>query len=188
MKELRPLGEQIFGSFTSSFDQMVSGIARGTQDIKDSFGNMARALIADLLRLAAYRGILALLGGPGTAFGGAFARQTGQLQPVQAYARGGVVSGPAMFPMSRGVGLMGEAGPEAIMPLSRMSNGNLGVQAAPMNVTVNNMAGAQVDVRQDDTGLIIDVVKAAIAGDIARGGNPIASSIQSSFGLQRAGA
>jgi phage-related minor tail protein len=60
---------------------------------------------------------------------------------VQAFASGGVVSGPTYFPMRRGLGLMGEAGPEAIMPLARGADGKLGVRsdasARPVTVTVN---------------------------------------------------
>ncbi|WP_297774713.1 phage tail tape measure protein [uncultured Roseovarius sp.] len=48
---------------------------------------------------------------------------------VQPFANGGVVSGPVTFPMRGGTGLMGEAGPEAIMPLSRGPDGRLGVRA-----------------------------------------------------------
>lgn len=48
---------------------------------------------------------------------------------VTAFANGGVVDGPTMFPMRGGMGLMGEAGPEAIMPLTRGADGRLGVQA-----------------------------------------------------------
>ena len=68
--------------------------------------------------------------------GGAFAQ--GRMQP---FANGGVVSQATYFPMRGGTGLMGEAGPEAIMPLSRGANGKLGVQATgssrPVNVTMN---------------------------------------------------
>jgi len=49
---------------------------------------------------------------------------------VTAFANGGVVNGPTTFPMRGGVGLMGEAGPEAIMPLTRSADGRLGVQAS----------------------------------------------------------
>jgi phage-related minor tail protein len=45
------------------------------------------------------------------------------------FANGGVVSSPTMFPMARGMGVMGEAGPEAIMPLERGTDGRLGVRA-----------------------------------------------------------
>ena len=52
--------------------------------------------------------------------------QGGRIKP---YAQGGVVSSPTVFPMAGGdVGLMGEAGPEAIMPLKRGPSGRLGVE------------------------------------------------------------
>ena len=47
---------------------------------------------------------------------------------VAAFARGGVVDGPTQFPMRGGVGLMGEAGPEAIVPLARGADGRLGIR------------------------------------------------------------
>lgn len=68
--------------------------------------------------------------------GGAFA--SGRVTP---FATGGIVSSPTMFAMRGGRGLMGEAGPEAIMPLTRGPNGKLGVQASgsarPVNITMN---------------------------------------------------
>ena len=68
--------------------------------------------------------------------GGAFSQ--GRVMP---FANGGVVSGPVAFPMRGGTGLMGEAGPEAIMPLARGADGRLGVKAAgggqPVNVVMN---------------------------------------------------
>jgi hypothetical protein len=48
---------------------------------------------------------------------------------VMTFANGGVVTSPTTFPMRGGTGLMGEAGPEAIMPLTRGPDGRLGVQA-----------------------------------------------------------
>lgn len=69
--------------------------------------------------------------------GGAFAQ--GRVAP---FAAGGIVTAPTMFPMRGGLGLMGEAGPEAILPLSRGSDGRLGVRAGgggagPVSVTIN---------------------------------------------------
>ncbi|RFP87613.1 phage tail tape measure protein [Rhodobacteraceae bacterium 63075] len=59
---------------------------------------------------------------------------------VMPFASGGVVDGPVSFPMRGGTGLMGEAGPEAIMPLTRGSDGKLGVRAEasqPVSITMN---------------------------------------------------
>jgi len=59
---------------------------------------------------------------------------------VQPFASGGVVNGPVAFQMRGGMGLMGEAGPEAIMPLARGADGKLGVRAEAgraVNVVIN---------------------------------------------------
>lgn len=48
---------------------------------------------------------------------------------VVPFANGGVVSSPTYFPMGGNVGLMGEAGAEAILPLQRGADGRLGVAA-----------------------------------------------------------
>ncbi|QFU08265.1 hypothetical protein PARPLA_02863 [Rhodobacteraceae bacterium THAF1] len=70
------------------------------------------------------------------AHGGAFTQ--GRVMP---FAKGGVVSSAQAFPMKGGTGLMGEAGPEAIMPLARGPDGALGVRAgggaASVQVTMN---------------------------------------------------
>ncbi|MEM1388344.1 MAG: phage tail tape measure protein [Pseudomonadota bacterium] len=61
---------------------------------------------------------------------------------VVPFAKGGVVNGPTPFPMRGATGLMGEAGPEAIMPLTRGADGKLGVRAEggsarPVQVVMN---------------------------------------------------
>jgi lambda family phage tail tape measure protein len=73
-------------------------------------------------------GTYSFVGGGGFANGGAFA-QNG----IVPYAKGGVVNRPTMFKFANGGtmqnGVMGEAGPEAIMPLKRGADGKLGVAA-----------------------------------------------------------
>jgi phage-related minor tail protein len=64
------------------------------------------------------------------------------LAPVLPFASGGVIGAPTYFPLSSGgLGLAGEAGPEAIVPLARRSDGTLGIAmtgaAAPANITVH---------------------------------------------------
>ncbi|MCL1931272.1 MAG: tape measure protein [Treponema sp.] len=77
---------------------------------------------------------------------------------IQPFARGGmftnqVVQSPTFFKFSRGTGLMGEAGPEAIIPLKRMANGDLGVQTANgggTQVVVNIINNSGTEVRQEE--------------------------------------
>lgn len=81
---------------------------------------------------------------------------------LHAFVRGGtftnqIVDIPTLFKFASGTGLMGEAGPEAIVPLRRLPNGDLGVQshgsgaAAPVVNIINN-TGASVETRQSQRG------------------------------------
>jgi len=81
---------------------------------------------------------------------------------VFGFARGGsftneIVNSPTRFAFASGGGinrgLMGEAGTEAVVPLTRMSNGNLGVASSggggEVNVNIVNNSGEAVDVRKN---------------------------------------
>ena len=66
------------------------------------------------------------------------------------YSYGGIVKKPTLFPMANGgIGLMGEAGAEAIMPLKRGRDGKLGVASEGGgigNISVNvNASGSSVE-------------------------------------------
>lgn len=106
---------------------------QGGDAFKQTLGN----IIQELARMAAMRAFQSIIGGSsgsvltsifGFANGGVF--QGGN---VKAFAKGGVVDGPTMFPMKGATGLMGEAGPEAIIPLKRGRDGSLGVQGGMTN-------------------------------------------------------
>jgi len=112
----------------------LSDVLRGVAlDLSRSLANSAISGLSNQLGGALGQGIASILP---FAKGGVI--DAGQ---VRRFASGGIVSGPTTFPMRGGTGLMGEAGPEAIMPLRRGPDGRLGVAAASgaptINVTIN---------------------------------------------------
>ena len=87
---------------------------------------------------------------------------------VMPFAQGGVVAAPTYFPLARGLGLMGEQGAEAVMPLARGPDGRLGVAggggARPVQVTVNSATPDADSFRRSEA-----QVAAALARAVARG-------------------
>lgn len=69
--------------------------------------------------------------------GSLFSSLLGALPGITPFAKGGVVSSPGLFPMGQGLGLMGEAGAEAILPLARGADGRLGVASGGSGQAVN---------------------------------------------------
>ncbi len=110
------------------------------------------------------------------------------------FARGGVVTNPKFFPMATGRGLVGEAGPEAVMPLRRGPDGKLGVAAATSGggtqVNVYNQNGGEVETKERSTpggSKVIDIyIKKAVAEGIASG--QFDKAMGSTYGLRRQGA
>ncbi|MBG6243410.1 MAG: phage tail tape measure protein, partial [Candidatus Symbiopectobacterium sp. Dall1.0] len=77
-----------------------------------------------------------------------------QSPSLSAYS-GGVYSTPQLFAFAKGAGVFGEAGPEAIMPLTRAANGSLGVRAImPDTSTVNNGGNVYVTINENGTSSI----------------------------------
>jgi phage-related minor tail protein len=150
----------------------------GTKSVKDAFKQMASDIIKELFRvLVVQKAVAAAKTFFGFADGGAF---SGGSQ-VKAFANGGIVGSPTYFPMSGGqTGLMGEAGPEAIMPLKRGANGKLGVevQGGSGGVTVNNYFTVQANgdesvkrIVQQQIPRIAEATKAAVVDSKRRGGS-----------------
>ena len=133
---------------TDSMENGLMAMADGTKTVSAAFRDMAREIIAELYRILVVQQMVnaakSFFGFP-FADGGAF---SGGSQ-IQAYADGGVVGSPTLFPMAGGkTGLMGEAGPEAIMPLKRGANGKLGVQmegGGGDNVVINQSFNFQAN-------------------------------------------
>lgn len=118
---------------------------------------------------------------------------------LQKFAQGGaftnsIVSSPTLFRFAHGTGLMGEAGPEAIMPLKRDSNGNLGVrtnqQAPQTSVVVNNYGSEKATTKEttDSNGnrKIEVVIGDMVAGEMAKPGSNLQRSMQTTFNTRPA--
>jgi phage-related minor tail protein len=85
------------------------------------------------------------------------------------FASGGVVGAPTYFPLSGGgLGLAGEAGPEAIVPLTRGSDGRLGVSvagpSAPANVTVQIATPDAASFRRSEAYITGQIARAVARG------------------------
>jgi lambda family phage tail tape measure protein len=142
-------------AFSDSFKSVIDGSATAQEALAGFFRNiasyfldMAVQIIQKMITMAILNQVVGLLpglgsggsgfnlGGFGSLSGDSVSGASGFLNAasISPFAKGGIVNKPTMFAYANGgagrFGLMGEAGPEAIMPLSRGSNGKLGVQAS----------------------------------------------------------
>lgn len=134
--------------FSSGVKRAVDGLVLDGARLSDVLKGLAKSMI-DTAYSAAMKPVSQ---GIGSLLSAGVGKVVGALSPfadgapfaqgrVMPFAQGGVVSSPVSFPMRGGTGLMGEAGPEAIMPLSRGADGRLGVRMAgggrPVTVVMN---------------------------------------------------
>lgn len=151
IKDALKSGEVSWQTFASAVSRIAQNLANRL--IEAAFKPIENAL------LSAFSG-----GGAGGGGGGFLANLFGFArggvfaggQDLTAFARGGVVNRPTVFPFARGIGLMGEAGPEAILPLRRGRDGRLGVE---MN------SGVATQPAQDMSTRIVNVLDPSVVGD-----------------------
>jgi lambda family phage tail tape measure protein len=168
-----------------------------------SFREMIDSMIDDLMRMMIYQKITGpLFSGIGSMIGGGGG---GGLLPssipgittivkhgnvfsngrVIPFAHGGIIPQPTIFPMATGAGLMGEAGPEAIMPLTRIG-GDLGVKAVsgsrdesqPMNVNVVITAvdaASFKELMRRNPGVVIEPI---VTGLTSQGNRPLINAVK----------
>ncbi len=170
-REVNSMSRSIGGGLRRAFDGVVFDGMRLSDALQnvatsmiDAAYNTAMRPVQNALGSVISNGMNGLLGGiMPFEKGGAISQ--GRVMP---FARGGVVNGPTTFPMRGGTGLMGEAGPEAIMPLRRGADGRLGVASASgggavhvtMNITTPDVSGF----RQSSTQVAAQMQRALARG------------------------
>ncbi|MGF7160340.1 hypothetical protein FHS85_001963 [Rhodoligotrophos appendicifer] len=157
------------GIAANALGDVISGLRQG-ESAADALSAALDRVIDKLIDMATQEATSALFdfGKTALGFGGAASGPTSIVPPgfakgaafdsgrITPFASGGVVNRATLFPMRNGTGLMGEAGPEGILPLRRLPGGDLGVQSttgrgggnvqtitlAP-SVTINAKGGTQ---------------------------------------------
>ena len=167
-------GRQFSSALVTAFD----GVAVKGKGLGDVMKSLALSL-SDMVLKAAFKpldqGFNALLsglfsGGGGGASALAFAKGgvLSQGLPVP-FASGGIIQSPITFPLGNGrTGLAGEAGPEAILPLTRGSDGRLGIAAqgggAGLSVTFNGVASDAESFRRSEAQVSAMLARAVSLG------------------------
>ncbi|WP_374424782.1 phage tail tape measure protein [Chromobacterium sp.] len=211
------IADEVGAAWTRGMGGMEDALTKFVMTGKSSFKDLANSIIEDMIRIQirqsitgplaqALPGLLSFTrsGPPAPIEAGTVMASGGAwLRGVQMFANGGaftnsIVSKPTAFSHAGGLGVMGEAGPEAIMPLTRDAAGRLGVRtagnagAAPsvdVQVNVINQSSQPLQAQQqgqpriDQFGkVIIDM----IVTDVRRGG-PVSSTMEAAYGLRRGG-
>ena len=132
LTESQKLFENIKDTVATGLGNAITGLIDGTKTLGESLSNILRQVGSMFIHF----GMRSLIGGlfP-SANGNVFANNK-----IVPFAYGGVVNKPTLFPMANGMGLMGEAGPEAVMPLRRGRGGRLGVEASGGGATTVNVS------------------------------------------------
>jgi phage-related minor tail protein len=141
-------------AFARAMNKAFADATAGGKKFDDVLRQLALRL-SDMTVAQAFRPLARnLAGGLGELFGGIFGEDSGtrgrrgrapdaislmdKIGGLTAFATGGVIATPAYFPLgSGGLGVAGEVGPEAILPLSRGSDGRLGVAMSGATATPN---------------------------------------------------
>ena len=146
-RALRDYADQATNSARQAEDITLSFLRKSedafiqfAQTGKFEFRDLLNSIVADINRALVQqnitgplaKGLNNIIGSIdfGSLFGSAKGNVFSGGAPVKAFASGGVVNKPTTFPMTNGIGLLGEAGPEAILPLRRLPSGKLGVESA----------------------------------------------------------
>ena len=167
---IKSFAEETGAAVSKAFQGMEDALVKFVMTGKLNFSDLTRSILADMARIAIRQAIMKPLMGLfpflSNANGNAFA-QNG----IVPYRKGGVVNSPTMFRFGgSNLGIMGEAGPEAILPLQRGKGGKLGVIAqggGTGNITVNvDASSSSVEGDGDSSRQLGEVIAAAIQSEL----------------------
>jgi len=169
-EELKSLAE----GWGASFGTALGDIVTGTKSVKEAFKEMAASILADIARIAATNFLTNLLTGSSNAI----------FDPTFGAGRALPRAGFGITPPQ----------PISVANLSRAPTVRTGAGAAsggqrsgPMVVVNNNAAGteARAETRDGRVYVTVDEVRSIVSSDIARGGNPVAKSIENTYSMSR---
>ncbi|ABV93903.1 hypothetical protein Dshi_2167 [Dinoroseobacter shibae DFL 12 = DSM 16493] len=172
-REAASLGSSVGSGLRRAFDglafeglKLSDALKTVAQSMVDAAYNTAMSPVQKAVGDTLATGVNSLMSGLfGFSHGGSFSQ--GRVMP---FAKGGVVTSPTTFPMKGATGLMGEAGPEAIMPLARGADGRLGVRAdgagggRPVQVVINISTPDVESFRRSRSQLAADMGRALTLG------------------------
>lgn len=207
VESLGTTSQQISEIVKSNFKGMEDAIFQAVTKGKIDFSDFTASVINDLLRMVIRMQIIKPLvdGVVGYMSPNSHSLKAGQAGPdyslaqadggawnrgVQMFANGGVFDSPTGFRHSGGLGVLGEAGPEAVMPLTRGADGKLGVHGgAPVTVNIINQNGSSVETKErTDAGgsKVIEVLIKNVVKD-GMGNGEFDKVFKSNFNLGRRG-
>ncbi|EFU0752427.1 phage tail tape measure protein, partial [Escherichia coli] len=143
LDDTKDISEQIKSTTTQMFDGMTDALGDFVTTGKANFRSFATSVISDLSRIALKASITGIFDSISNSSSGGILGTIGSaISKFIPNAKGGVYESPSLstysngiydspqfFAFAKGAGVFGEAGPEAIMPLTRTSDGSLGVRA-----------------------------------------------------------
>ncbi|EHT5008293.1 phage tail tape measure protein [Escherichia coli] len=143
LDDTKDISEQIKSTTTQMFDGMTDALGDFVTTGKANFRSFATSVISDLSRMALKASITGIFDSISNSSSGGILGTIGSaISKFIPNAKGGVYESPSLstysngiydspqfFAFAKGAGVFGEAGPEAIMPLTRTSDGSLGVRA-----------------------------------------------------------
>lgn len=209
IREVNNVAKDLGFTFSSAFEDAVIGGKEFSQVLQGIGDDITRIILRRNVTEPLERAVSGF--DFGALFSGGRGGNTSDFGPVIPNAKGGVYNSPSLsaysggvydspqiFAFAKGAGVFGEAGAEAIMPLTRTASGDLGVRAvndggssAPIVVNIIEAPGRGGEVKQRTEGgqrildVMVEQATSKVAEQIARGNGAVPAALSRTYGLSR---